>query len=401
MKKYFLLLIIFIVLSTIFLVHYFIVGNAVYGDGKYYWSYSRSIIKDKNLDLRNENNHDFSRKQNNVLEKDNFSGKPVESWFPIGTSLFWLPTFALADIVGNTVYIFNNQFPNNGYSHIYQISIGLTNIFFVVLGIACLWKFLTNFFPEHISWLAVLTWLFASNLLYYSSVDVINSHPLSFFLSSFFIYFWYKSLKNRTLKQWLIIGLALGFMSIVRTQDLLFILFPLMEFLILKTKWKEKIMPFLYFLITAGTIYLSQIIIWNNMYHGLTISPYMRSGFSLGLPNLYQVFLGSYNGLLRWTPIFLFGFIGLFLFKKKYIWYGSLVFVIMQLILIINWSGFVIGGSYGMRLLLSSSFGYCLGLASFYERAEKMLTNRWILIFSILLCFLNMTNIIYFLLFVQ
>lgn len=401
MKVYFLSISLFFLLSTIFLAHYFFVGQAVYGDGIYYWSYTRSIWKDHDLDLRNEINHHYSAKTNNILEKDNYSGKSVESWFPIGVSLSWLPAFVVADNIANSLHSLNKSFPNNGYSNLYQITVGLFNIGFVTTGIVILYFFIKSFFSPLLSLVSIVTWLFASNLLFYSSIDVLNSHPLTFLLSMAFIYLWNKSFKSRTLKQWIYLGIILGILSIVRTQELLFGLFLIVDLIRMRNKWKVVIIPFLISVIIAIGIYTTQMILWNSMYHSFFISPYLKAGFSAKLPHIIDVLWSDKNGLLRWTPIFLFGFIGLMLMKKKDMWQYSLFFIITQFLMISSWVGMNYGGSYGMRLMLSSSFAFSFGLASFYEKVGQLLGFKWVIFFSILASVFNITNILYFLLFVQ
>jgi hypothetical protein len=401
MKKFVIPIVIFIFLSIIFLLHYFVVGTAVYGDGILYWSYTRSIVKDRNLDLRNEKNHNFSPNKNNTLEKENYSGRSVESWFPIGVSLSWIPVFATVDVIANIIHSYRPSFPNNGYSDIYQITIGLLNIVFITIGVTLLFYLLKSFFSPFISWLSALTWLFASNLLYYGSIDVINSHPFNFLLSVLFIFIWYKTREKRTIVQWEILGIILGILSITRTQDLLFIFFLIYDLFINRKTWKKITAPLILSLFITLLIYFGQMLIWINMYGGLVITPYSRAGFSLLFPHLFEVIWSEKNGLLRWTPIFLFGFIGLWIIKNKTVWYFSLMFCFIQILLIGSWVGWNVGGSYGMRLLLSSSFAYCLGLGAFFELIQKMINTKWLVIFALLICLLNISNIIYFLLFIQ
>lgn len=401
MKKLIIPTFIFIVLSFIFLLHFYVVGQAVYGDGIYYWSYTRSLIKNHNLDLRNEKNHNFSPKHNNILEKENYSGKPVESWFPVGVSLSWLPVFAVIDSAANVIHHYNPAFPNNGYSNIYQISIGLLNIVFITAGVTILFYFLKSFFSPFLSWLTVLTWLFASNLLYYGSVDVINSHPFNFLLSVLFVFIWFKTHKKRSIIQWGILGIILGLLSITRTQDLLFAFFLIGDLINNRKFYRKIVAPFILSLIIAFIIYISQTLIWKGMYGGLIISPYSRAGFTLGFPHLWEVLWSDKNGLLRWTPIFLFGFIGLWMIKNKTVWYYCLFFCLVQILLISSWNGWVVGGSYGMRLLLSSSFAFCLGLGSFFEKIQQLVNDKWLIVFAVLIILLNISNIVYFLSFVQ
>ncbi len=50
----------FPLLSFAFLLHYWIVGQAVYGDGIYYYAYTRSLYKDHDLNFSNEFSHSYN-----------------------------------------------------------------------------------------------------------------------------------------------------------------------------------------------------------------------------------------------------------------------------------------------------------------------------------------------------
>src|SRR5579872_2651504 len=66
-----LLLVCAIVFSVIFLCHYLVVGQAVYGDGIYYFAYDRAVTLDHNLNF-STNAHHYDRYFNNLKQADTY-----------------------------------------------------------------------------------------------------------------------------------------------------------------------------------------------------------------------------------------------------------------------------------------------------------------------------------------
>jgi len=56
-----------VVLVGMFLGHFWLVGQAVYGDGRYYWAAARSMWIDHDLYLKNELRHHYSPVSNNTF----------------------------------------------------------------------------------------------------------------------------------------------------------------------------------------------------------------------------------------------------------------------------------------------------------------------------------------------
>ena len=57
---------IFFVFLSIFLFEYAIVGQAVYGDGRYYWAFTRSLYFSNDIDISDEMAHFYSPESNNT-----------------------------------------------------------------------------------------------------------------------------------------------------------------------------------------------------------------------------------------------------------------------------------------------------------------------------------------------
>ena len=61
------------------------------------------------------------------------------------------------------------------------------------------------------------------------------SHANSFFAATLFVYFWHVSSNRRSVLKWSLLGLLAGLMVLVRFQNVIFLVFPLIEMI---TKYK-------------------------------------------------------------------------------------------------------------------------------------------------------------------
>jgi hypothetical protein len=148
---------IFPFLVGVFLLHYIIVGQAVYGDGIFYYAFTRSIYKDHDIQFKNELGHHYSHENNNRAVEEPLgyvhdytkTGYTVNR-YPIGAPIFWLPAFFLADTISHIAHFFNSSISTLGYSDIYQICVGISNILFVSIGLYILSFELKKYFSNSI-----------------------------------------------------------------------------------------------------------------------------------------------------------------------------------------------------------------------------------------------------------
>lgn len=360
----------------IFLAHLLIVKSAIYGDGRYYYSYLPSFIIDQNLSQQTAFKNlgiDFFKTPLNY----------PANIYPIGPAIIWLIPFLFS-------HLFLSPFGlNDGYNVFYQITIGFWNIGLVIIGLVFLTKTLNKFFSEKIAVLSVVTLFFTTNLFFYGTLDVLNSHSSSFFLSSLFLYSWANN------KNPLILGILLGMIALVRPQDALLIIFPLLTLLILKQKYLFK---FAVICMVSIAVFSPQFLIWKSTWGSWYINPYLNvASFNFASPQIMGVLFNKDGGLILWTPIIIIALFGLFKFSLKFkqIGISSVIFFLSQLYLISSWSIWWQGASYSGRMFISSLPVFGLGLAYFLseKRIEKVRLPI-IAFFS----FLNISLIIFFLL---
>lgn len=399
----------FIFSSIVFLGHYAIAGQAVYGDGIGYFAHLHSWVIDGDWDNTNEYKHVYSPDNNNTDEPKVSSvvqivptskeGKAVNHFGP-GMAFLLLPFYVFANLIaniGNTVGI---NFHANGYSDLYQIFSGLGAIVYVMFGLFILEKLVNTFIKTPlVSRISVFTLFLSSNLFYYGSYNVINSHFASFFLATSFFYVLYK-FKDAPSKHFLL-GLIGGLMAANRPQDgfivvvwLISVFFKQRFSLDFKKLKKMAESSFVFALGFFATLSLSIVHLLKN-YGTVSNRAYMQS-FANQLNDWRSIdftesLLNPTTGLFAKSPILIVVFVYFvyLAYKKRAnaLYFLAFVFFLGQLLIITAQGGWV-AAAYGGRMYISSFvfFGLILGefIKSFTERFGMKLVLLFISGFTIL-----------------
>lgn len=416
LRKY---LTIYIILSSIFLLHFAVVGQAVYGDGIYYWSYTRSLSLDHDLNFANELSHRYNPKHNNTSEDEEVakdlpktsSGRVFNKYPPVAPIL-WIPFFIIADILITIIQSFSIQVSKNGYSDLYQILVGLGNISFIVSGIYFLQKFLTIYSKNGTKFISLicLLLLFATDLLFYGSIDVINSHPVAFFLSTLFFYCWFKTNKNRSSSKWFLLGILGGLLGATRTLDSLILILPIIYELFQKSKQKKlKIVKYLKqsFIFIIGSVigFSPQLIAWYSLNSTIGKDPYLGSGTELNFltPHILGLIFNFKTGFLFYSPLLLIALAGMFFVYKKNRTLGLSLSIILLFYyyLIASWNGWHQGESYGMRMFISLFPIFALGLLEVVLAVRRYFSLYYIYFLSLIFILHTLFMIFFFLLILQ
>jgi len=401
----------------IFLSHYIIAGQAVYGDGIGYYSYLYSIVIDGDIDTTNEYKHIYTPFNNNSLNpemspvvqivKASKEGK-VENHFGMGVAILLTPFFISANALSILLNFIGVHVPAQGYSDIYQIFTGIGAVFYTILGIYILDRLLFHFLKDsYVGKLTITAIFFATNLLYYGSFDVINSHFASFFLSTLFFYilFIYKNDIKKTAS----LGFITGFILSVRPQDALvaviWIIYALNNYKKNNKYYKKFGKELLVFLLFAFLGSLALVYNWTYTYGNPLNHPYLQATYQYMVNSnlrLLDSFFNTSTGLLSTTPILiipLIYFIYLIFSKKASIQIILLsIFFTLQYIMITLQGGWQ-AAAYGGRMYISTLPFFAFLLAGFLKTLTLRYGKRISLIMVSVFILLNLFNMARFLLF--
>lgn len=390
-------LLIFWLLLTIFLGRFFMLSQAIYGDGIYYWAYMRSIVIDHDIDLRNEAVHNYSPEGNNREEEPSPDSKGLEhnKYYPVGPSVMWSPAFLLAHMLSRPLSL-----PQNGFADHYQIAVGVLNISYIVIGLTLIFRLLLKRYSQFVSFIVTVLILFATNLLYYGSIDILNSHPSSFFVSSVLITLLFKLKENLSVRLMFLSGALLGLLALIRPQDILFgVLFvPFFFEKMFTIRWNTLII----FTLGGFLTYLPQLIVSLLLFNNFLALPYLTSDstFEPTKPHFWELFLSTTQGLLFYSPLYLVGIAGLYIYAKKRL-FGKrfLVLLFLEIFLISIWSGWSQGEAFGIRMVISLLPIFAFGIAEVLTFFSSKLSKVAIVYICLLFVLQNFVMILAFHLF--
>ncbi|KKQ43380.1 MAG: hypothetical protein US60_C0003G0024 [Microgenomates group bacterium GW2011_GWC1_37_8] len=415
-KKLFYTLLIFVSIS-IFLLHYIIAGQAVYGDGVGYYSYLHSIVIDGNIDTTNEYKHIYTPVNNNSLNpkdspdvqiiKASNDGR-AENHFGMGVAILLLPFFIIANTLSIILNFIGIPVPTHGYSDIYQIITGVGAVLYIISGLFILEKLISHYIKDEFSGKLTITAIFfATNLLYYGSFDVINSHFASFFLSTLFFYILF--IHKNDIKKTASLGFITGFILSVRPQDALvaviWIIYALNNYKKNNKYYKKFGKELLVFLLFAFLGSLALVYNWTYTYGNPLNHPYLQATYQYMVNSnlrLLDSFFNTSTGLLSTTPILiipLIYFIYLIFSKKANIQIILLsIFFTLQYIVITLQGGWQ-AAAYGGRMYISTLPFFAFLLAEFLRELTLKYGKRLSLILVSVFILINLLNIAQFLLF--
>lgn len=365
---------------TGFFAHASLLKKTVYGDGVYYYAWLRSAVVDGDINFAN----DYAAfGANQLLTAKGFLG----NIYSIGPALLWSPQFLWIHRLLNS----------DGFALLYQLTVGLTGVFFALLGLLLLYRTLAKFFSKITAVLTIIAVAFATNLFFYGSLDTVNSHALSFFAASLFL-----ALLTQPNTQPLLLGASAGLLALIRPQDALFAIL-LIPFLF-RQHSSYLISTSLYVVSGFVLAFLPQLLAWQALYGKFWVSPYLDRGYGFNFfqPRLFEVLFSPQSGLFLWTPMVAVALVGLFLkgFPKPLNRWFILLLIFLQLYLVASWTTWWQGESYGGRMFISLLPFLSIGLATVFTRLQTLRMKPSAIILSLILPLstINVLFMIYFLL---
>lgn len=276
---------------------------------------------------------------------------------------------------------------DGGFGHFFQLLIGFAGIFYFILGVIILRRYLlTKFSPQVVS-TTLIAIIFGTNLFHYGTYDSSFSHAFSFFLVTLFLWLtekWFaeiKEVQSKVLMPYsILIGIVSGLLFIVRPVNgiiaLLFILYGITSLTDIKTRvyefWKIKKS-----LIVLGAVGL-MFVLFINMYYlygfdHLFAMPYRdNEGFNLLQPQVANFLFSAQKGLFFWSPVLIFSVLGWVTMKRDNKWkWALLIFFLLSVWVTSSWWHWPYGGSFGSRPFVDYMALFAIPLGYFYTWAWK------------------------------
>ena len=389
-QENFILFICFIIMTFCFSIPW------INGDGYGYYAIAQRVVENFDIDISKQ---EYLFEYPHVAEK-----KPDNSGYfapyGIGWALHYFVPMMIAKILSTRIFILSEY---NHYSVLateipfhYHLSISIWNILTTILVLKMIISIAKNYFKSKwIIYICIFAFITSSMIAYVFHTPG-YSHASTFFWATCACYFFFlreNERENYCYHCDYLIGFSLGFIILIRPQSSFFCIGITFGYIIATyfkyNIWKTRNIAFLFFILGALPCAITFLNYNINMY-GSSIGLASISGTMPPInDNLKDMFIDIYRdlfslseGLFIWTPIALFGFIGLILASKREIWLKTLLIGTIAHIFFYALINLGAGYRFGARYYDVTFPTLTLGFILFYQK----LSSRILKCVVIILC---------------
>jgi len=293
----------------------------------------------------------------------------------MGVSIMVSPFFFVANALAGPL-----GYDTGGYSSPYRFAIVMAALFYLALSLIVLSRVLRFYFSKWISGIVILAIGLGTNLFWYSTFEPGMSHVYSFFLASVFILLTIKWYQNSTGWYSVLLGLVAGLLTLIRPTNVLMVLF----FILYDIKNRDDIKGrFVFFrkhylqlaaiLFFGFLVLLPQLIYWKTISGHWLYYSYGNEGFFFLHPQLINILFSFRKGWFVYTPVMVFGVLGIYFLLKKFKPLFLPVSVILIAVLYVDssWWCWWYGGGLSQRELIDIYPFMALPLAAFLQWIGK------------------------------
>ena len=374
-------------LFLIFLVTLPLSNPWVRGDGVGYYAYVRSLLIEKQLNFERDWQHGNDSfvmgrldKNGQVLAAEYTQTGHINNHWSVGPSILWAPFLIVTHVA---VWICDRSGAHiqaDGFSTAYLITMALATTFYGFVGLWLSYRLAINYCDRHWAFVGTLGIWWASSLPVYMYFNPSWSHAHSAFAVALFLWYWQRTRGERTIQQWIVLGLLSGLMVNVYYVNGVLLLLPLLEGL--GAYWKNWVSTTHSFapmarLFARHVVYMCMVVVAllptlmsREVIYGSPLrTGYAAEGFNWKSPAFWNVMFSWDHGMLSWTPILIVALIGLVLFcwqDRSFGVYLLMAFLVFYYVISIQptWDGM---SSFGSRYFVSLTPLFVLGLATFFD----------------------------------
>jgi hypothetical protein len=352
--------------------------NVKYGivtsDGRGYYAFLPATFIQKDLSFKTTHaveSKEFNDMINAPYVIENDKGQTFNKCYP-GVAVMELPFFLTALLIEST---YSDHI--TGYSMLFLMIFQLGSIFYAILGLYFLRKYLElSMNDKRAALLSSLFIFIGTNLFFIVIFRTSFSHHFSFCLFAAFAYLVRKYFDSGKLKHILWIGIVLGLIALIRPVNVMIILaipLILMDWNSIKLFFSRIFQlknGHLFLSFVVCTIIFSLVFLLNYLQTGNIMNwSYHGEGFDFSSPHFWEELFSYRIGLFVHTPLLLLSLVGLyFLFKKSpqavFFW---LVYVVIVTYIVSCWWSWDFGGFYGNRVYIEHLVFFALPLAYFFQ----------------------------------
>lgn len=373
-----------------------------------YFSYLRSLWFDHDVSFENEYRYfhehgiaqsaDFHR---TFLELQTPAGRRI-NFGTLGCAVLWAPFYAVADVTTRIARALGADVAADGYSRPYVSAVAYGSAFYgfatIVLGIGAARRILAargDTTPDergtpHAPAAAIGTttlvpglaiWA-GTPLLFYMYIAPPFSHACSAFAVALFVTVWLHVRTTWTPRGAAALGLAGALVTMVREQDILFMLAPALDFLWTAARSHEGsairrllniARPALAGAAAFALGYLPQLLAYQALNGRPRPSALVMRKMNWASPHALQVLGSPEHGLLVWTPLAALGLAGLVVLALRggrRIGACLLLMAALQVYVSGAVESWTVAGAFGQRRFVALTLLFIVGLAVLREAAR-------------------------------
>jgi len=326
-------------------------------DVKAYYTYLPAlfIYHDLSLEFVKKDYHKF---QDRLFYIESPKGKSVLIT-TVGLSYAYFPFFIFAHL-----YALSTEYDADGYSTPYKFGLMMSSLVYLIIGLVFIWKILSKYFNQLIVSFTLIILYFGTNLFIYTTFySAPESHIFSFSLISVFIYYAIKWHENTNIKLTILLGLILGWITLIRPTNIVVLLFLILYDVKTFPELRQRVIFFfiryqkvLLMILCFTIIWIPQFIYWYYISGKIFYNSYGDAGgtFHFNNPQILKFLFSYKKGWLLYTPIMIFSFAGmvlLFIKIKRFFWPITLIILIIIYVLSSWWSWWF-AGSFSSRSMV-------------------------------------------------
>ncbi len=237
-----------------------------------------------------------------------------------GLALASLPFFWIGHLWASS----SSTYPADGFSYPYQISLGVGLFLLSLFGLYFLRLVLLKYYKDRTVALMLLIYVLGTNYINYAAIDQAMTHSLLFTVYTLLIWCTIRFYETLRWKYAILIGLLAGFATLTRPTEIIAIMLPVFwglsawssiqeRFKFILTHYLKLFLAVLLFIIVVSI----QPMYWKYATGEWIVYSYGEQGFSWLRPHIYDYILSYRCGWLRYTPMMVLPFVGLWAFYKK------------------------------------------------------------------------------------
>jgi hypothetical protein len=247
-----------------------------------------------------------------------------------------------------------------------------------------LYRLLVHHFEDKIANYATWLILISTNLIYYTIFEVSMSHVYDLFTYVVYLFLFVKSIKSNRLVVYIGLAMAGAIHVLVRTQNILTIIFFSAMLLFIPLLSQKKLPSFRLVGSYAAVLIIGLLpipLLNNYLFANPFTIPQGKSYLNLANPKILETLFSQRNGLFSTHPSLLLGVIGFIAFlycvikargKEETLFFCTLLIAfVFQVYINSSASDWYAGASFGQRRLISSFPLFTFGFAYLMQRIQR------------------------------